>query len=278
VELTLWSEAAAKFDEEALKDNPVVSIKAARVSHFGGRSLSLSGSSNMVVNPDLQDVYRLKSWYLSEGKNASVPVLSGNSGASVAAITDSDKVIDLCEVSDRQLGSDQNGAGDVFVVKATIMSIRHDFAKPPFYFACSKARDGRTCNKKASKVDSAGSEEFWCEMCNSVTEARARYILNFSLNDHTGSQFVNCFDEVGEKILGVAAGDLSKLAEGPLADEAAFGDVFLKAAFQTKLYKIKAKSENYLDEERIRCTVLAVQDIDFVNQSVKLLEKLNLMS
>lgn len=96
------------------------------------------------------------------------------------------------------------------------MSIRHDFLKPPVYFACVRLREGRPCRKKVSRMDGGGAGEFWCETCNSATDAQPRYILNFSISDHSGAVYVNCFDDVGEKIVGKPASELVSLVEGVL--------------------------------------------------------------
>lgn len=43
-------------------EHPVVAIKGARLSDFGGRSLSALFSSTVMVNPDLPEAFRLRAW------------------------------------------------------------------------------------------------------------------------------------------------------------------------------------------------------------------------
>lgn len=50
---------AEKFDSS---EHPVVAIKGARLSDFGGRSLSALFSSTVMVNPDLPEAFRLRAW------------------------------------------------------------------------------------------------------------------------------------------------------------------------------------------------------------------------
>lgn len=50
---------AEKFDGS---EHPVVAIKGARLSDFGGRSLSALFSSTVMVNPDLPEAFRLRAW------------------------------------------------------------------------------------------------------------------------------------------------------------------------------------------------------------------------
>lgn len=50
---------ADKFDGSR---QPVMAIKGARVSDFGGRSLSVLSSSTVIVNPDIPEAYKLRGW------------------------------------------------------------------------------------------------------------------------------------------------------------------------------------------------------------------------
>lgn len=50
---------ADKFDGSR---QPVMAIKGARVSDFGGRSLSVLSSSTIIVNPDIPEAYKLRGW------------------------------------------------------------------------------------------------------------------------------------------------------------------------------------------------------------------------
>lgn len=50
---------ADKFDGSR---QPVMAIKGARVSDFGGRSLSVISSSTVIVNPDIPEAYKLRGW------------------------------------------------------------------------------------------------------------------------------------------------------------------------------------------------------------------------
>lgn len=53
------SPQAEKFDGS---EQPVVAIKGARLSDFGGRSLSTLFSSTVMVNPDIPEAIKLRAW------------------------------------------------------------------------------------------------------------------------------------------------------------------------------------------------------------------------
>lgn len=41
----------------------MIAIKGARVSDFGGRSLSVLSSSTVIINPDSPEAFKLRGWY-----------------------------------------------------------------------------------------------------------------------------------------------------------------------------------------------------------------------
>lgn len=50
---------AEKFDGTG---QPIVAVKGAKLSDFGGRSLSASFSSTVMINPDIPEAYKLRGW------------------------------------------------------------------------------------------------------------------------------------------------------------------------------------------------------------------------
>ena len=77
VNCTLWGTEAEEFDGSQF---PVVAIKGARVSDFGGRSLSTVSSSSLVINPDIPEAHKLRGWFDSVGKNEDTQSISTRGG------------------------------------------------------------------------------------------------------------------------------------------------------------------------------------------------------
>jgi replication factor A1 len=72
--LTLWGSQADSFDGT---NNPVVLIKGAKVGEFGGgKNLSTVMSSQIKMNPDIQEWHRIKDWFEMEGRDSEVKNLS----------------------------------------------------------------------------------------------------------------------------------------------------------------------------------------------------------
>ena len=65
---------AEEFDGSS---NPVVAVKGARVSDFGGCSLSVLNSSTVQINPDIPEAFRLRGWFDNDGKMAETISISG---------------------------------------------------------------------------------------------------------------------------------------------------------------------------------------------------------
>ncbi len=75
VTCTIWGEEAEKFDGSQF---PVVAVKAAKVSDFGGRSLSANAVTD---NPDIPEAHKLRGWFDSVGKDENTQSISGQRGA-----------------------------------------------------------------------------------------------------------------------------------------------------------------------------------------------------
>ena len=59
VTITLWGNDAQSFDGTM---NPVLAIKGARVSDYNGKTLSVSMSSTLTLNPDIPEAHQLRGW------------------------------------------------------------------------------------------------------------------------------------------------------------------------------------------------------------------------
>ena len=47
----------------------MVALRSAKVSDFGGCSVSVSQMTVMTMSPDIEEAYTLKQWYEREGHN-----------------------------------------------------------------------------------------------------------------------------------------------------------------------------------------------------------------
>ncbi|XP_015920041.1 replication protein A 70 kDa DNA-binding subunit [Parasteatoda tepidariorum] len=250
VSLTLWGSDAEKFDGTS---NPVIAVKGARVSEFNGRTLSVSMSSSMQINPDIKEAHILKGWFEREGANMEVQSISGK-GPSGSMGGDWKTFA--------QTASEQLGMGDkpdYYINKATIVMLRKENC---LYMACPS----QECNKKVVDMNNG---VYRCEKCNrEYSEFQWRLLLSLSVADFTENTWVTCFQESAEAILGVSAQELGSFKEN---DEEKFNEVLTEANFKSYVFKLRTKMETFNEESRLKTTVVTVSPIDPVSYTRKIL-------
>lgn len=254
VTVTLWGEEAENFDGST---QPVVAIKGARLSDFGGRSLSALFSSTVMVNPDIPQAFRLRAWYDREGfainSQSLTETRSAGTGLNMNWKT-------LSDIKNEDMGHGEKA--QYFSCVATVLYIRKENC---LYQACPSA----DCNKKV--IDQQNGL-YRCEKCNrEFPNFKYRLLLSANLADFGDNQWVTCFQETAEALLGHSAETLGHLRD---TDEAAFDEVFQKANFTTHIFKNRVKLETYNDESRVKVTVMEVQPVDHREYSRRLLQNI----
>uniref|UniRef100_A0A8C2TGB2 Replication protein A subunit n=1 Tax=Coturnix japonica TaxID=93934 RepID=A0A8C2TGB2_COTJA len=252
VTATLWGNEAEKFDGSR---QPVIAIKGARVSDFGGRSLSVLSSSTVVVNPDSPEAFKLRGWFDSEGQLLECASISDVRGGSASGVATNWKT--LFEAKSERLG--QGDKADYFSCVGTIVHLRKENC---MYQACPS----QDCNKKV--IDQQNGL-YRCEKCDrEFPNFKYRLMLLVTIADSLDYQWVTCFQESAEFILGQSATFLGELKE---KNEQAFEEVFQNANFNTYEFKIRVKLETYNDESRIKATALDVKPVNYREYSKRLI-------
>lgn len=277
VKMTLWGRQA----ESALSDasnsdqkHPVVAFKGCKLSDYGGRTLSCVMATTTEINPDIQESHLLRGWYDSIGHSSFHSSISSGVSSSNGAITgnvpggiggnDQRKVIS--QIQDDHLG--QSDKPDYFVIKGTTVKINPE--KTLWYTACP----GDNCQKK---VTSEGLNSWRCEKCQrSYNKCNYRYIFQMGIMDYTGTAWVQCFNETGERIFdGHTAEELNQMRES--GNQEGFESVLNQAASKTWKFKLRAKQETYNDEMRVRCSVVACDPIDYSKEMEYLTQEIGKM-
>jgi replication factor A1 len=249
VKITLWASHAEKFNN--LLD--VVAFKGVRVSDFNGRSLSSVSASTITVNPDIPEAQSLMRWFSGVGKNSTTSKSISTAGSG-----------GLGKVEDRkffsQIKSENLGDGekpDYFSIKGQISMIRS--TGNIWYTACPT----EGCNKK---VIEEGPNMWRCEKCDrSFSYCDYRYVLSMNVLDHTGGAWLSCFNDIGIEILGKKAQELHQMREND--NEPAVKAAFQEATFKTYLFKVRAKSESFNEDKKVRCNIMSIYPIDYVKEA-----------
>lgn len=242
VRLTVWGKLAESFDA-----NPesIIAFKGVKVSDFGGRTLSLLSSGSMSVDPDMEEAYKLKGWYDGDGRTAQFASHAHSMATAGATSGGRNDLKLISAVRDENLG--MGTETDWFSIKATVIYIKSD---NPAYAAC-RTMDPQPCNKKVT--ESANEPGKWrCEKCEKDWDApKYRYILSVNVSDHTGQIWLSCFDEVGEKLMGMPANQIMAWKEE--GDDKSVTEAFTEANCKTFVFKCRAKMDTFQDQQRYDC-------------------------
>lgn len=268
MELTMWGSFCSAEGQRLriLCDSgqfPVLAVKSCRVSEFNGKAVGTISSTQLFIDPDIQEAKRLKEWFDKEGKNS--PTVSISREASTTSRTDVRKTIS--QIKDEKLGTSEKP--DWITVCATITYIKSDnFC----YMACPIMIGDRKCQKK---VTNNGDGKYRCDRCDQcVDECDYRYILQLQIQDHTGITWVTAFQESAEEIVGVSAKEMFQLrAEG---EDERYAEIIRRTLFTKYIFKLKVKEEMFSDEQRVKSTVVKADKMNFPAEShflLNLLEK-----
>jgi len=171
----------------------------------------------------------------------------------------------LAAIKDNGMGNSDKG--DYATVRAFVNFIKHSEADP-WYTACTTPN----CNKKV--VEGAGGS-WTCEKCNlNLPECNYRYILNMSIIDESGSTWVTAFNDQAEKLLGgVTAKELFEMRRTD--NTAAYDKVFADCLFKPFIAKLRIKQEMVNDEMRTKSSVMAITDLDYVQENQKMIDAIS---
>eukprot|EP00127_Corallochytrium_limacisporum_P006836 Clim_evm51s236 gene=Clim_evmTU51s236 len=258
VQVTLWGSFAEEFNGSG---NPILAIKGAKTSDFGGVSVSVLGTSVVQVNPDIPEAFALRTWYDGQGQSVAGTSLSGVTNNTVRDMYSETRKF-FTQIKGERLGAEEVA---YFVAKGTIMYVNRNNV---MYKACPE----EGCNKK---VIDQGNGEYRCEKCDKFFSTfQCRWMISMNCGDATGSEWLMAFNSEAEKIFGMKADDVLPWVENE-EQKHKLDELLQNSQCREYLFKIRAKAETYQDDTRTRLTVLDLQPIDYVRETKHLLAELN---
>jgi len=259
VDCTIWAALADKYTPENLSENTIVVVPGCRVSHFNGRSLS---ANSILVDQNNEATQRMQKW-VSSGPTAEIKTLS------VRGARKSDKKLTWEEAAAQNMGR-IGEKGDYFDLIGTITQIPANMEKPPWYKACPEV-DGKA--ESNAKVEEDGNGKWICHKIGKTFDSYTpRFVLRLNVQDPTGSQYCASYNDIGEEVLHMKCAEIEK--HHAANDEDSFNECFRSSLWQKHRFTIRARLDNYQDEERVRYDVVRIQPIDYVSESQELLQKL----
>ncbi|KAG8954188.1 Replication factor A protein 1 [Tulasnella sp. 424] len=257
VRMTLWGKQAESFHAT---NNPVMAFKAVKVGDFGGRTLSMVGTSTYQENPDIDVAHLLRGWqvYDGEGQGASFNSQSGAGGGAGGAQFRRNELMTLSTVKDSTIGQGDNA--DFFSCRATIMFVKPDTV---MYTACPADK----CNKKVTQEPNG---DWRCEKCDrNYPEPDVRYLMTIHVADHTNQLWLQAFNDVGQAIIGMTAKQLYDIEQD---DHTAAQGIIERAHSKVFNFSCRAKSDTWNDQTRIRYGINRVWPLDYAAEGHALLD------
>ena len=210
------------------------------------------------INPETPEAKDLREWYSScdSGKSFQ-PVGEGAQAGKGPAGPAPRKLIEA--VSKESLGSNTSKA-DIFTIKAYVT---YSNTEKQWQYPANPE------NKK--KVVASG--DVWIDESTGtqIDTCQRRYITTFAFMDLTGRQWLTCFDEHAQLILGKSADELYEIE---CTDKVAFEGVWKAAYFKQYMIKVRAKAEEYKGETRTKFSVMSLEPVNYVSESQHLISEI----
>lgn len=256
ISCTLWGADAEKFETNGGALGAILAIKSARISDYSGRSLSVSFNSTMMINPDIPEAHRLSGWYNTTGKTVTATSLTTKSAGAGGV----DRRILLEQIKNENVGMTP-GKADYFVTKAMVVYTRK--SDNMLYKGCP------TCNKKLLPLT---DDQYMCEKCRTTSgDFKYKMMLGLNVADATGQAWLTCFEETATKVLGQSAQELGTLKD---QNQTRFEAVINQTNFNQFMFKCRAKTETYQEQDTVKIVCLDVYPIDPVNEAKHLIAKI----
>jgi replication factor A1 len=268
VNLTLWGDKATQAPS-MYGGSPVVAFRRARVSDYGGKSLS--GGDGIDINPDVPETTQLQSWWTQSGSAGGAARSLSSSGGGGGKMESLSERKEIASIKNDNLGYTNPDKPDWLSFKATITFIKKDKEGGAWYPACANA--GEPC-KNRFKVTQTVDGQWYCDKCQGTyAHCIRRWIFSGVVEDGTSSTWVSFFNEQAESLFAGATADdvYNKTYAGDGHDQDAYDSYFARAQFSECIFKCKVKNEMVNEESRVKTSVYTLHPVDYAKESLDLL-------
>lgn len=269
VECTIWNKTAELTTPENLIKGEVVFLPDAKVSHYGGISLSTNILCTNNQLPTLNRVEELKTWVASKGIKGEIKELTVRDQRNISLERMSWEISEERNVGRNPKNIDSY-KGCWFEIQGIIAHISHSKEeRKPYYLAAPEG--SISAGKKV--IEQEG--QWLCEKDGQLYSTyEPRYIYNFRICDHTNGNFVTCFNETAKKLLGKDASELEKMSYNE-KDDKIWNSIVQLPLFKIYNFKLRAREDTYNDQSRIKFDCQSFEEIDYKKESRRLLKLLS---
>jgi len=271
VRMTMWGDVA-QTAQQKFANSPIVAFKRARVSDYGGRTLSGSG---FVINPNIPQAQSLSQWWAVNGNKTATRSLSSSGGNRGPVPFDQRK--NVSSIKAEQLG--YNDKPDYLSFKATITFLKKEKSGDDgaWYTACANAGD--PC-KNMFKATQTSDGNWHCDKCQQThPNCVRRFIFSGTVADDTCTSWVSVFNEQAEVMFGSEAepGLADRLYQQLTEEQSGkdlYDSTFAQATYSDWILKCKVKQEMVGEEQRVKTSIVGLSPVDYVAESRNLLQSL----
>ena len=198
VRITLWGTVALEAKTN-IPVSRVCAFKRARVSDYGGKSLS--GPNGTFLEPKVPETQALQTWWTHQG-GASVAVKSlstGGPGGAAGRMDPFPNRKDIAGIKTENMGYN-NEKGDYLTFKAHISFLKKDKEGGAWYTACPNTEE--PCRNRC-KVTQTTDGNWLCDRCQiTYPNCNRKWIFSGTVVDDTSTTWVSFFDDQAVPLLG----------------------------------------------------------------------------
>jgi replication factor A1 len=268
VRLTLWGKAAEEAGHKLGGDKKVVAFRRARVSDYGGKTLS---GGDVFVEPECPETEDIRMWWSSQGsRSAPVKSLSSSGGAGGRMDGFNDRKV-IADIKGQQLGENSE-KGDYLTFKGHFTFLKKDKEGGAWYTACPNKDE--PCRNRC-KINQTTDGSYHCDRCNGTyPNCNRKWIFSGTVGDGTSNTWVSIFDEQAQQLLGTTADEMYGHYE---TNQELYDSVFAKAAFSEWLFKCRVKKELVNDEYRTKVQVVRMEHVNYASECREMIAALERM-
>lgn len=268
INLTVWGERATSAADQ-YANTPIVAFRRVRVSDYGGRSLSASGSSPVTVQPRIPEADQLNHWWNNMGGSTATTTKLSSSMGGGGRVSSVEERKTIAHIKNENLGHSNPDKPDWINFKATFNWIKTDKDGGAWYTACPN--EGDPC-KTRFKVTQTADGNYNCERCQGTFPNCVRkFIFSATLTDDTSTTWVSLFDDQARTLLENVTADEVYEKSYSQGDIESYNAYFDKALFSEWILTCKVKQEMVQDEMRTKTSVYSMHPVDYVKESKELL-------
>jgi replication factor A1 len=263
INLSFWGKNARKTQ---LEGNPIIGVKGAKLSSYGGKSLNAPENSNILINPDMPRAKELEEWYINLSSN-SLKSLSLDSKSTENHRNNERLIYELPGFLEHEFWEKGVDKNIYFVVNGYVNYVKND--ERNVYHSCPE----ETWKRKVKFNDYKRKWYWeWCQLDYAV--CKPTYVCQVKFMDLSDSFFISFYRDMANELIGVSAEEILKLRSEQQFHKVS--EIFGDWAFKNLKILVKARKQVFNNEPKVVFFATRVYPYSFIQDNEVLLERLKM--